>query len=189
MSDSSEGNRSAPSYPTSFGRGWIPVERDIGLPSEDPAIVDHAMRDAVPHTVETSPTPNHNTWTPARKAAFLHRLAESGDVRASAARVGLSHQSGYCARRGIGCSRPGEMRRWCWRGRWRRRRSPPASSTGRPRRCGSRGRASAQGSATSTPTARTGAAPRRWRFPSTPPAAASAVAPCRRRARLRPRSP
>ncbi len=35
MSDSSEANSSTPIYPTSFGRGWIPIERDIGLPEDD----------------------------------------------------------------------------------------------------------------------------------------------------------
>ena len=35
MSDSSEAKDTKQSYPTSFGRGWIPVELDIGLPDDD----------------------------------------------------------------------------------------------------------------------------------------------------------
>lgn len=133
MSDSSEANGQGPSYPTSFGRGWIPADRDIGLPDDDfadlraqgwapPPTFDHAQdelqesgsgaggspadaaSDGSPHA-DASPQAegpggrNHNSWTPARKAAFLHHLAETGNVRASAKRVGLTHQSAYLAKR------------------------------------------------------------------------------------------
>jgi hypothetical protein len=121
-------------YPSKFGRGWIPVERDIGLPGEHIG----ALPDEQGPTGAASPLPlaggagggfadsgddalsggegptpnpsrgreglhasaaNHDSWTPQRKAAFLHHLAEKGNVRAAAARVGLSHQSAYVARR------------------------------------------------------------------------------------------
>lgn len=41
----------------------------------------------------------HNGWTAARKVRFLHYLSERGDVRAAAARVGMSRQSAYVLRR------------------------------------------------------------------------------------------
>jgi hypothetical protein len=130
-------------YPTSFGRGWIPVERDLGLPGERVG----ALSDEVGPTGAASPLPhaggagggaaasgddalsggegptpnptrgreglhaspiNHNAWTPARKAAFLHHLAEKGNVRSAAARVGLSHQSAYVARRCRSWEREGD---------------------------------------------------------------------------------
>jgi len=51
---------------------------------------------------------NHNSWTPQRKAAFLHHLAEKGNVRSAAARVGLSHQSAFVARRRRSWEREGD---------------------------------------------------------------------------------
>lgn len=99
MSGNTEASNSGPNYPTSFGRGWIPADRDIGLPGERVPPLHSASHAPESDAEEKSRTPNHNTWTPARKAAFLHHLAETGNVRASAARVGLSHQSGYLARR------------------------------------------------------------------------------------------
>ncbi|VWX51404.1 conserved hypothetical protein [Novosphingobium sp. 9U] len=98
--------------PTSFGRGWIPADRDIGLPGDDCAPSRAGGSGAAPgESPNPSPSPeeeglatapparNHNSWTPARKAAFLHHLAETGNVRASAARVGMTHQSAYLVRR------------------------------------------------------------------------------------------
>lgn len=108
MPNSLEADGLAGKYPTSFGRGWIPADRDIGLPQTARLADDSPPADLSPEkgtaapsafAANSSPIPNHNTWTPARKAAFLHHLAETGNVRASAARVGLSHQSGYLARR------------------------------------------------------------------------------------------
>ena len=118
-------------YPTSFGRGWMPVERDIGLPrdvlseagrarpgvaGDGGALSGSPERDAlgsprVPldHSADGPPPgageepgaarTHHNGWTAGRKAAFLHMLAESGNVRVAASRVALSHQSAYLARR------------------------------------------------------------------------------------------
>ena len=106
MSDSSEANGSGPSYPTSFGRGWIPADRDIGLPDDPPVLAagqataraaragegqaaagatggaqgacpagEPARRDPFSaQTLHEMKHANHNSWTPARKAAFLHHL-------------------------------------------------------------------------------------------------------------------
>lgn len=121
------GNGASTRGPTSFGRGWIPVERDIGLPDDDctdlrewasagpplqgsgsggggsapRASLGGESRHADPSAggEGLSVAAHHNSWTPARKAAFLHHLAEKGNVRSAAARVGLSHQSAYVARR------------------------------------------------------------------------------------------
>jgi len=46
-----------------------------------------------------SATGSDNGWTPARKVRFLDHLSEKGDVRAAAARVGMSRQSAYVLRR------------------------------------------------------------------------------------------
>jgi len=43
--------------------------------------------------------PQETGWSPARKVRFLHQLAEKGDVRAAASRVGMSRQSAYLLRR------------------------------------------------------------------------------------------
>jgi len=85
----------SPTYPTAFGRGWIPQSRDIGLPPGEAPVV---LNSAGANGAGASPA-NHNAWTPRRKAAFLHFLAETGNVRAAAARVGISFQSAYVMRR------------------------------------------------------------------------------------------
>ncbi|MCJ2188785.1 hypothetical protein [Novosphingobium beihaiensis] len=41
----------------------------------------------------------HHAWDGDRKLRFLHHLAEKGDVRAAASRVGMSRQSAYLLRR------------------------------------------------------------------------------------------
>lgn len=41
----------------------------------------------------------HHAWDGDRKVRFLHHLSEKGDVRAAAARVGMSRQSAYLLRR------------------------------------------------------------------------------------------
>jgi hypothetical protein len=86
----------SPAYPTAFGRGWIPQSRDIGLP---PGEVPVVLNSAGANGAGACPAANHNAWTPRRKAAFLHFLAETGNVRAAAARVGISFQSAYVMRR------------------------------------------------------------------------------------------
>ena len=85
----------SPAYPTAFGRGWIPQARDIGLPPGEAPVVRNG---AGANGAGACPAANHNAWTPRRKAAFLHFLAETGNVRAAAARVGISFQSAYVMR-------------------------------------------------------------------------------------------
>jgi len=134
--NNSDENNQTPNYPTSFGRGWIPVERDIGLPEDDCADLrewasascplqgsgsegggsapraslggESRRSDPSAEGEGLSAATNHNSWTPARKAAFLHHVAEKGNVRAAVARVGLSHQSTYVARRRRSWEREGD---------------------------------------------------------------------------------
>lgn len=54
---------------------------------------------AFPSTDSTPATGSDGGWTPARKVRFLHHLSDKGDVRAAAARVGMSRQSAYLLRR------------------------------------------------------------------------------------------
>lgn len=103
-------------YPTQFGRGWIPADRDIGLPDDDPYDGDPPPRPIGGVESEwwcpkaggpcRKPAPNeseefvpHHAWDAARKVRFLHYLAEKGDVRAAAASAGMSRQSAYMLRR------------------------------------------------------------------------------------------
>lgn len=102
--------------PSAFGRGWIPVERDIGLPDDDDAPAAFAAGGASPHS------PDHHAaaddplaygrdyprfgdeypgpgWTPQRKVRFLDALSEHGDVRAACRRATISTQSAYRLRR------------------------------------------------------------------------------------------
>jgi hypothetical protein len=46
-----------------------------------------------------TPTIRHDGWTEARKAQFLEHLAGHGNVRATCARVGMSHEAAYKLRR------------------------------------------------------------------------------------------
>lgn len=54
---------------------------------------------ATPSTDSAPATGSDSGWTPARKVRFLHHLSDKGDVRAAAARVGMSRQSAYLVRR------------------------------------------------------------------------------------------
>lgn len=74
-----------------FGRGWIPGDRDIGLPD------DAVSCSAEPGDVEGF-TP-HTAWDARAKVRFLDHLSEKGDVRAACARVGMSRTSAYLLRR------------------------------------------------------------------------------------------
>lgn len=106
MSGDPETGRDAP--PTRFGRGWIPASRDIGLPGDGPFGQDAATplasaggerpTDDASAGREGDGVP-HNGWSDARKVAFLHYLADRGDVRAACARVGMSRTSAYLLRR------------------------------------------------------------------------------------------
>jgi hypothetical protein len=73
-------------FPSQFGRGWIPAARDIGLPDEG-AVGDSSSK------------PPHNGWTVPRRLAFLEHLAQRGHVRAACAAVGLSAEAAYKLRR------------------------------------------------------------------------------------------
>ena len=77
---------------SSFGqaRGCVQGERDgqgDGMPTPAPSAKREG--DGVPH----------NGWSDARKVAFLHHLADRGDVRAACAQVGMSRTSAYLLRR------------------------------------------------------------------------------------------
>jgi len=69
------------------GRGWVPQSRDLGIPGEhgsgDPAA---ALGDSAVFTREL-------------RVRFLDHLAFQGNVRAAAARVGVSHETAYRKRR------------------------------------------------------------------------------------------
>ncbi|EIZ80820.1 hypothetical protein WSK_0502 [Novosphingobium sp. Rr 2-17] len=90
--------------PTRFGRGWIPGERDIGLPDDDLASAlsfrGEGPLGCAPFAAPSaaSSTALH-AWDAGRKVRFLDRLSEKGDVRAAAAFVGMSRQSAYVMRR------------------------------------------------------------------------------------------
>ena len=130
-------------YPTGFGRGWIPLERDIGIPGEDlpsayPPAFSSDCYPVAPAEAGAYPDYPHQSYaqilgggsdgllppqgrqggddardeerdedfdvnpyhfTPARRAQFLHHLAEDGNVRKACAAVGISSQAAYLARR------------------------------------------------------------------------------------------
>ena len=100
-----------PQYNTSsFGRGWIPGDRDIGLPGESPlppaggaggghvgsgaAYPEHALPPAPSRWREGEPA-LALPFTPDRRVRFLHHLATTGNVRRACAAVGVSPQSAY----------------------------------------------------------------------------------------------
>ena len=102
-----------------FGRGWIPLTRDIGIPGERRVAADVAAEDRLrlaawvggepeaPVSDDRTPSlaslaslaSTAHAWTPERQVRFLAFLAENGRVRHAAARVGMSFQSAYVARR------------------------------------------------------------------------------------------
>ncbi len=65
-----------------FGRGWIPMERDIGLPHD----AWPAPRLALPFTAQ-------------RQVRFLHHLSQCGHVRRACELVGISAQAAYVHKR------------------------------------------------------------------------------------------
>src|SRR5256885_170796 len=66
--------------PSTFGRGWIPVERDIGLPGES-GLPSRAWQPGVASPTEAPAFAGvqgvqgaryrHDGWTPARKVRFI----------------------------------------------------------------------------------------------------------------------
>ncbi|KHS43233.1 hypothetical protein [Novosphingobium subterraneum] len=115
-----------PHQPSSFGRGWIPASRDIGLPDDAlpavgtrgwgrvplPQAGGERLRDAcppagggrdgtvLPHGEEQEASLLHpNQFTPTRIALFLEHLSRHGQVRAAAQVAGVSSQTAYVRRR------------------------------------------------------------------------------------------
>lgn len=106
-----------PHQPSSFGRGWIPASRDIGLPDDAlPAVGAKGRgraastplppagggkpRDVLPHGEEQGAALLHpNQFTPTRIALFLEHLSRHGQVRAAAQVAGVSSQTAYVRRR------------------------------------------------------------------------------------------
>ena len=107
-----------------FGRGWVPMERDIGLPNDvwpDDRWPESPLPPAGGPEVELSaggpfgsaaygaahPNPSREReghylalpFTAERQVRFLHHLAHGGHVRRACARVGISPQSAYVHKR------------------------------------------------------------------------------------------
>lgn len=108
-----------------FGRGWVPVSRDIGLPGDEASLLpplEGRVGEVWPGAgglafaagVEPPPQPlphgegllagqggfaDDPVLTPQRKARFLDELSGHGNVRVAAARVGVSRSGLYLARR------------------------------------------------------------------------------------------
>ncbi len=104
-----------------FGRGWVPLERDLGLPGDGAAGVsrcpslegrdgDGCLDAGVDARLRLAPPPqplpggeglavDDPVFTPALKVRFLDELSRHGNVRVAAARVGVSRSGLYLARR------------------------------------------------------------------------------------------
>jgi hypothetical protein len=115
----SGGPRQAGEDGVRFGRGWIPGDRDIGLPGEQ-AVAGQDFRErkgdgprirsssSSETSCEASGAPGlrgdddraaHTAWDASRKVRFLDHLSEKGDVSSACARVGMSRTSAYLLRR------------------------------------------------------------------------------------------
>lgn len=108
-----------PHNTTSFGRGWIPMERDIGLPDDanpfaplPPAGGPRDYQNAGGFEggaafASAHPNPSRKRegltlslpFTPDRRVRFLHFLATTGNVRRACMGVGVSPQSAYVHKR------------------------------------------------------------------------------------------
>ena len=95
---------------SSFGRGWIPGDRDIGLPGETPLLHAEGVGGrpepgAAYDAAHSSPSRMGEglcmalPFTPDRRIRFLHLLATIGNVRRACAGVGVSPQSAYVHKR------------------------------------------------------------------------------------------
>lgn len=102
-----------------FGRGFVPVSRDIGIPGEAlgdaytpsarPELVE-GLSSALPPEEQGCPSagsgqagaglyPPHGAWTPERKLRFLDALAEHGNARLACRAVAISPEAAYRLRR------------------------------------------------------------------------------------------
>lgn len=106
-------------HTSTFGRGWIPMERDIGLPDDvdpfaplPPAGGPESQYcaggfDGSAAFASAHPDPSHLReghsmslpFTPDRRVRFLHLLATTGNVRRACALVGVSAQAAYVHKR------------------------------------------------------------------------------------------
>jgi len=81
------GNDEIGEHPRTPGRGWGPLSRDLGIPSE------HGVADPV------AALGRRTVFTLERRVRFLDHLAFNGNARAAAALVNVSHETAYRARR------------------------------------------------------------------------------------------
>lgn len=103
-----------PHQPSSFGRGWIPASRDIGLPDDVlpalgakgqtrrvsvPQADGEEVSSALPLASAEAALLHPNQFTPTRIALFLEHLSRHGQVRAAAQVAGVSSQTAYVRRR------------------------------------------------------------------------------------------
>jgi len=99
---------------SSFGRGWIPGDRDIGLPGEErpssplpPAGGAGGGFEGSAAFASAHPNPSRMRarlmpalpFTPDRRVRFLHLLASTGNVRRACQAVGVSPQAAYVHKR------------------------------------------------------------------------------------------
>ena len=102
------------------GRGWVPSSRDVGIPvprqarddrkhestggsGRAPGSVWHdGVEHSFPHGIPEDPLAaigHSEVFTMERRVKFLDHLAFTGNVRAAAARAGVSHETAYRKRR------------------------------------------------------------------------------------------
>ena len=103
-----EGDRRASSASHSAGRGWVPLSRDLGIPSEHESTgapgtvvldgVEHCFPYGVPEDVVAA-IGSSEVFTLERRVRFLDHLCFKGNVRAAAALVNVSHETAYRKRR------------------------------------------------------------------------------------------
>lgn len=92
------------------GRGWVPLSRDLGIPSEHASTarpgpvehrtitIEHCFPDGSPDD-PVAAVGCSQVFTRERRVRFLDHLAFKGNVRAAAALVGVSHETAYRKRR------------------------------------------------------------------------------------------
>ncbi len=100
MDDTTSNSSASP-----FGRGWIPLDRHIGLPGEGghhPHTPSSEEEGALSYDALVPLRGRADGWTPERQRAFLENLAACGSVSAAARSVGMSRESAYALRRRAG---------------------------------------------------------------------------------------